>query len=73
MPMYVELFKKSSPVMSQTSIMNKAMGWRQEGEAGSLAHKTFCYLDLDLKTSEGIWSSKGTHHISAVAPQEDQQ
>lgn len=49
-----ELFKRSSAVTSQTSIMNKAMGWRQEGEAGSLAHKTCCYLDLDLKTSGGV-------------------
>lgn len=54
-----ELFKKSSPVVFQTSIMNKAMGWRQEGEAGSLTHKTCCYLDLDLKTSEMFEAAKG--------------
>lgn len=72
-PVDEELFKKSSAVMSQSSLMNKAMGWRQEGEAGSLAHKTCCYLDLGLKTSGGVWSSKGTDHISAVASQEDQQ
>lgn len=53
--------------------MNKAMGWRQEGEAGSFTHNTCCYLDLDLKTSEGVGSSKRTDHISAVASQEDQQ
>ena len=50
-----ELYKKSSPVMSQTSITNKAMGWRQGEEGRSLAHKTRYCLGLDLKTSEGVW------------------
>lgn len=67
------LYKKSSPVMSQTSIINKAMGWRQGEERGNLAHKTCYCLDLDLKTSEGVWRSRGTDHISGVASREDQQ
>lgn len=54
----VELYKKTSPVTYQTSITNKAMAWRQGEEGGSLAHKICYCLDLDLKTSEGVWGTE---------------
>jgi len=67
-----EFHKKSFSVMSHTSITNKAVGWRQD-EGGSPAHMTCYCLDVELKTSEGVWGSRGTDDVSGVASHEDQQ